>query len=50
MQDFQVQSTNEKFEATFVSRDDKKAAAAGGAKPGAIYKKASANRLLPHVC
>lgn len=40
VQDFQIQSTNDKWEATFVSRDDKKgAAAAGGAKGGAIYKK-----------
>lgn len=50
VQDFQVQSTNDKWEATFVARDDKKAAAAVGAKAGAIYKKASRSFIHSPRC
>lgn len=54
VQDFQVQSTNDKWEATFVDRDDSKkkgsTAASGGPKAKAIYKKAGSPCSVSFIC
>jgi hypothetical protein len=48
VQDFQIQSTNDKWEATFVARDEGKKAASAAAGAGAIYKKVGGSHWHHH--